>query len=117
SYALKCKARAPSLRLISYSVADEKPKSGEDPPSGPLIGGKYRLNRMLGRGGMGAVFEATHIGIDRKFALKLMHTDKARAPDSEARFEREARAAGRIGHPNIVAVTDYGHTEENEPYI
>ncbi|MGH7285608.1 MAG: serine/threonine-protein kinase [Polyangiaceae bacterium] len=98
-------------------MSDDKPKSDGEAALGPLIGGKYRLNRMLGRGGMGAVFEVTHIGIDRKFALKLMHTDKARAPDSEARFEREARAAGRIGHPNIVAVTDYGHTDENEPYI
>ncbi len=66
---------------------------------------------------MGAVYEATHTGIDRKFALKLMHAHTEQAPDSEARFEREARAAGRIGHPNIVDVFDFGKTDDGEPYI
>ncbi len=66
---------------------------------------------------MGAVYEATHTGIDRKFALKLMHAQADQAPESEARFEREARAAGRIGHPNIVDVFDFGKTDEGDPYI
>lgn len=82
---------------------------------GTTIAGKYQLDRLLGKGGIGAVYQATHTGIDRKFALKLMH--EHRAADSEARFEREARAAGRIGHPNIVDVFDFGRTDQGDPYI
>ncbi len=82
---------------------------------GTTIAGKYHLDRLLGKGGMGAVYQATHTGIDRKFALKLMLDHPA--ADSEARFEREARAAGRIGHPNIVDVFDFGRTEQGDPYI
>ena len=98
-------------------MSGEKTKSDGQSRVGTTIAGKYRLDRLLGKGGMGAVYEATHVGIDRKFALKLLHDQTGRAPDSEARFEREARAAGRIGHPNIVAVFDFGRTDDDDPYI
>jgi serine/threonine protein kinase len=98
-------------------VSDDQQKSEVPSRDETLIAGKYRLERLLGKGGMGAVYEVTHTGIDRKFALKLMHASAEQAPDSEARFEREARAAGRIGHPNIVDVFDFGKTDEGAPYI
>jgi serine/threonine protein kinase len=98
-------------------VSGESEKSDGQSRVGTTIAGKYHLDRLLGKGGMGAVYQATHTGIDRKFALKLMHELADQAPDSEARFEREARAAGRIGHPNIVDVFDFGRTEEGAPYI
>ncbi|MEO8799625.1 MAG: serine/threonine-protein kinase, partial [Polyangiaceae bacterium] len=94
---------------------DDQEKSDGQSRVGTTIAGKYHLDRLLGKGGMGAVYQATHTGIDRKFALKLMHDHPA--ADSEARFEREARAAGRIGHPNIVDVFDFGRTERGDPYI
>lgn len=98
-------------------MTGDREKSDSQTRIGTTIAGKYHLDRLLGKGGMGAVYEATHTGIDRKFALKLMHPHADEAPDSEARFEREARAAGRIGHPNIVDVFDFGRTDEGAPYI
>lgn len=98
-------------------MTGEREKSDGSSRVGTTIAAKYRLDRLLGKGGMGAVYEATHTGIDRKFALKLMHEPAGRASDGEARFEREARAAGRIGHPNIVDVFDFGRTDEGDPYI
>ena len=78
---------------------------------GSTVDGKYRVDRLLGRGGMGAVFRALHLGTDRTVALKVIVPDFADRPDFLARFEREARACGRLRHPNIVDVTDFGYAE------
>jgi serine/threonine protein kinase len=78
---------------------------------GSTIDGKYRVERLLGRGGMGAVFRALHLGTDRTVALKVIVPDFADRADFQARFEREARACGRLRHPNIVDVTDFGYAE------
>ena len=75
---------------------------------GRLLSGKYRLLRVLGEGGMGAVYEAEHTLIGRRFAVKVMHSLFTSMPDSVERFLREARAAGSIGHPNIIEVQDVG---------
>ena len=75
---------------------------------GTVVDGKYRVEHLLGRGGMGAAFRAVHLGTDRTVALKVIVPDLADRPDFLARFEREARACGRLRHPNIVDVTDFG---------
>lgn len=80
---------------------------------GSTIDGKYRIESLLGRGGMGAVFRAVHLGTDRTVALKVIVPDYAGRPDFLARFEREARACGRLRHPNIVDVTDFGYDDSN----
>ena len=72
-----------------------------------VIDGKYRVEQQLGRGGMGAVYLATHLGTDRRVALKVIHAALASDPTYLARFRREARACGRLHHPNIVDVTDF----------
>jgi hypothetical protein len=72
-----------------------------------VIDGKYRVEQQLGRGGMGAVYLATHLGTDRRVALKVIHAALASDPAYLARFRREARACGRLHHPNIVDVTDF----------
>src|SRR5438093_1687603 len=69
---------------------------------------KYRLERLLGKGGMGAVFLASHLGTERYVALKLIAPQFMRNPEFVERFKREARAAGRLRHPNVVDVTDFG---------
>jgi len=69
---------------------------------------KYRLERLLGKGGMGAVYLATHLGTERYVALKLIAPQFMRNPEFVERFKREARAAGRLRHPNVVDVTDFG---------
>ena len=75
---------------------------------GTTIGGKYRLEKQLGEGGMGMVFAATQIGLNRKCAVKLLHESLSRDGHLVARFKREAEVAASIGHPNIVQVTDFG---------
>jgi len=79
-----------------------------DPYIGRLLDEKYRLERLLGRGGMGAVYLATHLGTERYVALKLITPQFMRNEEFVARFKREARAAGRLRHPNVVDVTDFG---------
>src|ERR671918_3165314 len=75
---------------------------------GEILDDKYRLERLLGHGGMGAVYLASHLGTDRYVALKLITPQFMRNEEFVARFKREARAAGRLRHPNVVDVTDFG---------
>src|SRR5258708_17116505 len=75
---------------------------------GQILDKKYRLERLLGQGGMGAVYLATHLGTERYVALKLIVPQFMRNEEFVARFKREARAAGRLRHPNVVDVTDFG---------
>lgn len=79
-----------------------------DPYIGQVLDEKYRLEQLLGRGGMGAVYLATHLGTERYVALKLITPQFMRNEEFVARFKREARAAGRLRHPNVVDVTDFG---------
>jgi serine/threonine protein kinase len=75
---------------------------------GEVLDDKYRLERLLGRGGMGAVYLATHLGTERYVALKLITPQFMSNEEFVERFKREARAAGRLRHPNVVDVTDFG---------
>jgi serine/threonine protein kinase len=73
--------------------------------------GKYEILRLIGEGGMGAVFEARHTEIRRKVALKLINAQFAKDPEVLARFSREARATGEIGHENIIEIYDIGNDD------
>jgi tRNA A-37 threonylcarbamoyl transferase component Bud32 len=77
-------------------------------PIGATLAGKYEIKRLLGRGGMGAVYEAEHIEIGKRVAIKLLGRDAARSEETAERFRREARAAARIESEHIVAVSDVG---------
>jgi serine/threonine-protein kinase len=76
------------------------------PENGDVVGGKYRIERLLGMGGMGAVFEATHLITQRRFALKWLLQQPAGRDASVKRFVREAKVAGRCSHRHIVEVYD-----------
>jgi serine/threonine protein kinase len=78
---------------------------------GEVIDDKYRLEKLLGSGGMGAVYLATHLGTARYVALKLIAPQFMRNEEFVERFKREASAAGRLRHPNVVDVTDFGFAE------
>src|SRR5215212_559003 len=82
--------------------------TGQEAYVGQVLDEKYRLERLLGRGGMGAVYLATHLGTERYVALKLISPQFMRNQEFVERFKREARAAGRLRHPNVVDVTDFG---------
>src|SRR5450755_3731123 len=77
---------------------------------------RYRIVRMLGQGGMGSVYEAVHLGLKKRFAIKTLLPSLAQSPEAQARFLREGEAASRMNHPNVVDVTDVG-TEGGVPYL
>src|SRR5271154_2588717 len=76
--------------------------------TGEILDGKYRIDKQLGAGGMGNVYLATHLGTTRVVAVKAIAPRWAAEPQFLARFQREAQACGRLRHPNIVNVTDFG---------
>jgi len=78
---------------------------------------KYTIVRMLGRGGMGAVYEARHARLARRFAIKFLLPQFAANREILRRFENEAKAAGGLEHPNLAAVTDFGRADDGSPYL
>ena len=84
---------------------------------GQVLDDKYRLEHLLGQGGMGAVYLATHLGTERYVALKLISPQFMRNNEFVERFKREARAAGRLRHPNVVDVTDFGFARLKEGQV
>ncbi|HEV2705961.1 MAG TPA: protein kinase [Pyrinomonadaceae bacterium] len=82
-----------------------------------VVADKYRLDRMLGRGGMGAVYAGMHIELERPAAIKLLLPELVADPQALERFRREARAAARLNHPNVVDTYDYGILPGGEAYI
>ena len=88
-----------------------------DALAGREVGGRYRLIRRIGKGGMGVVYEAEHLGLDKRVAIKFLLDRFTDDPEVIERFHREARTASRIGHENIIDVTDVGHDGDGRPYI
>ncbi len=84
---------------------------------GHVIDGKYRIVRVLGAGGMGAVYEGENVRIGRRVAIKVLHAEAADAPDLRRRFEREARVAAKIGSANICDVLDLGDLASGHAYL
>lgn len=90
------------------------------PPADPFIGKqieKYRILKQIGEGGMGVVYEAEHIHIGKKVALKILREDYTKKQDVVERFKQEARSASIIGHPNIIDVTDFGYTNDGRVFF
>jgi serine/threonine-protein kinase len=85
--------------------------------TGDIIDGKYRIVRLIGEGGMGAVYEAENMRIHRKVAIKVLHSGVAQTGEAVSRFEREAQAAGRIGSEHIVEVLDLGNLPSGDRYM
>jgi eukaryotic-like serine/threonine-protein kinase len=79
---------------------------------GSVVGGRYFVRRLCGEGGMGRVYEAEHTDIGKRVALKILHPAYSQTPDLVERLRREARAASKISHPNVVDVTDSGTTPD-----
>jgi serine/threonine-protein kinase len=89
-----------------------------DDRSGEIIAERYRLVRFLGQGGMGQVYEAQHVALDKRIAIKLLRREVVVArPEIIARFRQEARAASSIGHPSIVTISDFAATPDGGVYL
>ena len=84
---------------------------------GQLLAGKYRVERVLGQGGMGVVVAAHHVVLDQKVAIKFLLPEALRSAEAVARFEREARAAVRIQSEHVARVTDVGRLDTGAPYM
>ncbi len=84
---------------------------------GSEVDGRYKITELIGEGGMGKVYLAEHVEIGKRVAIKVLHPSYSRMPDLVERFRREARAASKIGHPNIVDVTDSGATPDGSVYF
>ncbi|HEX3904828.1 MAG TPA: serine/threonine-protein kinase [Polyangia bacterium] len=86
-------------------------------PAGTVLDGTYRLTRLLGQGGMGAVYEGHHTGAGKRVAVKIMHRELLAYPELAARFRREAKVTSELAHPHIVNVFGFGATPAGQPYI
>ena len=94
--------------------AYEKPP---DPYVGQTIAGRYHATRKLGEGGMGAVYLATHVTLEKQVALKILHSELARKADLVERFLQEAKAASRIRHEHVIDITDFGSTHDGAVFF
>jgi serine/threonine protein kinase len=116
-HALGPAAGARPAHASSSLPGDVERTPGSDPRIGTTLGGRYHIRRLCGEGAMGRVYEAQHIDIGRRVAIKVLHARFHHSADLVERFRREARAASKIGHPNIVDVTDSGTTPDGAFYF
>ena len=84
---------------------------------GQVIAGKYRLNALLGTGGMASVWSATNTFTERQFAIKFLLPTFAKTPEAAQRFLMEAKVSGRVQHPNIIEVLDVGQAEDGSLFL
>lgn len=102
---------------LTNDVTAEGPATKKDPLIGCSIDGRYRLDSLIGRGGMGAVYSATRLLIGDEVAIKILHTDQTGDANAAERFRREARAAARLKHPNAVSIYDFGVSSEGLQFL
>lgn len=102
------------------SEATDTPASATEPDfepqrtalsGGTELAGRYRVERLIGEGGMGEVYLATHLKIDKQVAIKVLAPEQMRRPRNVNRFLQEAKATSRVRHPNVVDITDYGESQ------
>jgi serine/threonine protein kinase len=99
------------------STGGRSPTSGPDDQAGRMLGGKYQIIDLLGRGGIGAVYRVRQVFLNIDMALKLLDSDKAADTSQIRRFEQEAKAAYALNHPGLVKVHDFGLLETGQPYL
>jgi serine/threonine-protein kinase len=107
--------------MATPGVPESAERGGANPSQsegieGRLIGGRYRLLRQIGTGGMGTVHLCEHVTLGRRFAIKVLHADRCADPELVERFRQEARAASRIDQENVIDVLDFGEDPGGEFY-
>lgn len=118
--AVLARSLAPSLSLVACHFERDAWSAGEMSDLdliGRTLSKRFIVRRLIGKGGMGAVYEVEHAFTKRVGALKLLHADFAASPDVVARFVNEASAAGHIGSAHIVESVDAGELDSGEPYL
>ncbi|MGC4113596.1 MAG: serine/threonine-protein kinase [Myxococcales bacterium] len=99
------------------SVLVRAPGSDDDDQVGKIVAGKFRIEKLIGEGGMGKVFRATQMSLDKTVVLKVLRTSLLGDARTVARFQREAKAASRLNHPNSISVIDFGQSDDGSLYI
>jgi serine/threonine protein kinase len=102
---------------MSFVPAPTLPEASPHPLLGTTLRGTYRILRTLDQGGMGMVFEAEHVRLKRRVAVKVLAEHLAKDVHALARFNREAEIISQLQHPHVVQVTDFDTTEAGEPYL
>src|SRR5512138_3361098 len=97
--------------------APPPPEERSDPLVGRTLAGKYFVNQRLGKGGMGLVYKATDVILDRPVALKMLDRTLLSDAGMVQRFHREARASSRLNHPNCITILDFGQLEDGQLFI
>ncbi|MDB4968741.1 MAG: hypothetical protein JWN44_4430 [Myxococcales bacterium] len=110
-------ARPATNPPLAEAATPDAPPAHSDPYIGSTIAERYKVISKLGEGGMGVVYLAEHVFIEKRVALKVLSEDFARKADLVARFMQEAKAASRIGHENIVDITDFGETASGSVFF
>ncbi|MCA9582418.1 MAG: serine/threonine protein kinase, partial [Myxococcales bacterium] len=98
-------------------LPDEAAEEEQDKLLGRVVDGRYRVDKKIGQGGMGNVYLATHVVLNRRFALKVLAGDMARDPEVVLRFQQEAQAASAIGQQNIIDISDFGQLPDGTAYF
>ena len=109
---------APRVPSRVPSVLPPAPRASKEPET--LVGstvGPYRVEGLLGQGGMGRIYRAVNIELGKQVAIKVLRIEAAQDSEANTRFIREARATSALGHPNIVDVSDFGALEDGRAYF
>ncbi len=104
----------------SEGAPDNRPSLRPGGPTsliGMVLSGRYKIERLLGEGGMGAVYQAEHTHMRKRLAVKVLHAEMSRLTEVVQRFEREAMAAAHIDHPNVATTTDFGKLDDGSFFL
>jgi eukaryotic-like serine/threonine-protein kinase len=93
------------------------PDPNDEPRVGTVIDGAYRLTRLISKGGMGMVYEAIQLRLNRRVAVKVMVLELTENETAMARFKREVKVTSQLAHPNVVQLLDHGTTPSGQPYL
>ncbi len=105
-------------RLVTHSQQMSAPSGvASDPLVGTILSERYRILRQIGEGGMGLVYEAVHVTIEKRVALKVLRDDFSSRPEVVERFKQEAKSATKIGNEHIVDISDFGVTPSGASYF
>src|SRR5690606_9428910 len=104
-------------RERSGAAMQSAPLPAPDALIGTVVSGRYRVIRLLGEGGMGQVYLAEHVAIERSIALKVLRAEYSRKSEMVSRFQQEAKSASRIEHPNVLDVFDFGQLEDGRFFL
>ncbi len=111
------RARASSVEVIAEPNVRRELSNAYSLSVGDVLDGKFRVERIVGEGGMGLVVAAIHLGLDEHVALKLLHPEARRNPEAVARFFQEARAAAKLKSEHVARVLDVCEREDGAPFI